>query len=106
MSRFDPYSRLRTYLRTLGQRCNGTRNAGVTKSHPKPTDDVGRAPNEGTLTQFLMSNSPFPPARKNSIAVLSPRLVRNSKSRQRLREPLLAGFELLPGRFTLISAFS
>lgn len=35
------------------------------------------------------------PARKSSHGVLSPRLVRNSKSRQRLREPLLAGFELL-----------
>ena len=41
------------------------------------------------------------PLRKSSIAVLSSRLVRNSKSRQRLREPLLAGFELLHGRFTL-----
>ena len=29
-----------------------------------------------------------------SVNMPSPRLVRNSKSRQRLREPLLAGFEL------------
>ncbi len=35
------------------------------------------------------------------VQIPSPRLVHNSKSRQRLREPLLAGFELLHGRFTL-----
>ncbi len=47
------------------------------------------------------ASQPRMPARKSSNGVLSPRLVRNSKSRQRLREPLLAGFELLHGRFTL-----
>ena len=39
--------------------------------------------------------------RKSSIPVLPSRLVHDSKSRQRLREPLLAGFGLLHGRFTL-----
>src|SRR5438445_4231151 len=39
--------------------------------------------------------------RRSLVRIQSPRLVRNSKSRQRLREPLLAGFELLHGRFTL-----
>jgi hypothetical protein len=39
------------------------------------------------------TSQPRIPATKSSIAVLSPRLVRNSKSRQRLREPLLAGFD-------------
>jgi hypothetical protein len=39
--------------------------------------------------------------KRPEVQILSPRLVRNSKSRQRLREPLLAGFELLHGRFTL-----
>src|SRR5262249_23124377 len=49
----------------------------------------------------IVAGSPRTPARKSSNRVHSPRLVRNSKSRQRLREPLLAGFELLHGRFTL-----
>jgi hypothetical protein len=39
------------------------------------------------------------PPMKGSIGVLSPRLVRNSKSRQRLLEPLLAGFEILLASF-------
>ena len=54
----------------------------------------------------IVASSPLTPARKSSIDVLSPRLVRNSKFRQRLREPLLARFELLHGRFTLIRLFA
>src|SRR5437763_459347 len=46
---------------------------------------------------------PLTPLRKSSNGVRSPRLVRNSKSRQRLREPLLMGFELLV-RLTQFSA--
>src|SRR5260370_9930105 len=39
--------------------------------------------------------------KRSPVQIRSRRLARTSKSRQRLREPPLAGFELLHGRFTL-----
>ena len=44
------------------------------------------------------ASQPLMPAIKSSIAVMSSRLIGNSKSRQRLAEPLLAGFEFLHER--------
>jgi hypothetical protein len=66
--------------------------------------------NRLSIIDVTIRGSPFPgiliwvpermTVRKNqhlldTVPILLPRLVRNSKTRQRLREPLLAGFELL-----------
>ncbi len=67
----------------------------IPRIHPKVRRCVG--PKRATALPELKREE----TDGGSVQIPLPRLVRNSKSRQRLREPLLAGFELLHGRFTL-----